>query len=131
MVAAAIIAVGLTASAVLVGTLMQQQEFNAATLRAANLQEQAIKLHRLDLDSASIRGLLPEPCVASGNPPVGGYTLRFFPALQTNIVVDTDLINIERTICSIVFASPSGRGTYITNAISIVRPAIRIRYNQN
>jgi len=131
ILAAAIIAVGLTAAAVLVGTLMQQQELNAATLRAANLQEQAAKLHRLDLSSSAIRGLLPEPCVASGNPPVGGYTLRFFPALQTNIVVDTNLITVERTTCSIVFASPGGGGTYITNAISIVRPSIRVKYNQN
>jgi prepilin-type N-terminal cleavage/methylation domain-containing protein len=131
IMAAAIIAVGLTAATALVGTLMQQQELNAATLRAANLQEQAAKLHRLDLSSSAIRGLLPEPCVASGTPPVGGYTLRFFPALQTNIVVDTNLISIERTRCSIVFASPGGGGTYITNSISIVRPTTRVRYDQN
>lgn len=131
MVAAAIVAVGLTAAAVLASTLMQQQELNAATLRAANLQEQAAKLHRLDLSSSAIRGLLPEPCVASGTPPVGGYTLRFFPALRTNITVDANLVSVERTSCNIVFASPGGVGTYTTNSVSIVRPTIRVNYDQD
>jgi type II secretory pathway pseudopilin PulG len=131
MVAAAIVAIGLTAAAVLASTLMQQQELNAAALRAANMQEQSAKLHRLDLSSSLIRGLLPEPCVASGTPPVGGYTLRFFPALQTNILVGTNLIPIERTSCNIVFASPGGEGSYISNSVNIVRPTTRIKYNQN
>jgi prepilin-type N-terminal cleavage/methylation domain-containing protein len=131
MVAAAVVAVGLTAAAMLVGTLMQQQELNAATLRAANVQEQAAKLHRLDLSSAAIRALIPEPCVASGTPPAGGYTLRFFPALQINIAVETNLLTIERTSCSIVFASPGGVETYMTNSINIVRPTTRIKYDQN
>jgi prepilin-type N-terminal cleavage/methylation domain-containing protein len=108
MIAAAVVAVGLTAAAMLVGTFMQQQELNAATLRAANLQEQAAKLHRLDLSSAAIRDLLPESCVASGTPPDGGYTLRFFPALRINIAADTNVLTVERTSCSIVFASPGG-----------------------
>ena len=131
MIAAAVVAVGLTAAAMLVGTLMQQQELNAATLRAANLQEQAAKLHRLDLSSAAIRDLLPESCVASGTPPDGGYTLRFFPALQINIAADTNVLTVERTSCNIVFASPGGAGTYITNSINIVRPTTRIKYDQN
>ena len=131
MVAAAIVAVGLTAAAVLASTLMQQQELNAATLRAANLQEQAAKLHRLDLGLSAILGLLPERCVASGTPPAGGFMLRFFPASKTNIVVDTNLVAIERTICRIVFADPGGGGTYRTNEVSIVRPATRIKYDQN
>ena len=130
MLAAAVVAIGLAAAAVLVGTLMQQQELNAASLRAANLQEQAAKLHRLDLNSSAIRGLLPESCVASGTPPVGGYTLRFFPALQTNIAVGTNLLTIERTTCSIVFANPGGEATYRTNNVSIVRPTTRIKYDQ-
>ena len=128
IMAAAIIAVGLTAATALVGTLMQQQELNGATLRAANLQEQAAKLHRLDLGLSAMLGLLPEPCVASGTPPVGGYTLRFFPASKIDIMVDTNLVSIERTIFIIVFANPGGAETYRTNEISIVRPSTRIRY---
>jgi hypothetical protein len=131
MIAAAIIAVGLTASAVLVGTLMQQQELNAADLRAANLQEQAVKLYRLDLSASTIRGLLPELCVASGTPPAGGFTVRFFLTLQTNIAVDTNLLSIERTICRIVFSNPGGVEAYRTNDVSIVRPTTRVKYDQN
>jgi prepilin-type N-terminal cleavage/methylation domain-containing protein len=131
MVAAAIVAVGLTAAAVLASTLMQQQELNAATLRAANLQEQAAKLHRLDLSSSAIRGLLPESCVASGTPPDGGFVLRFFPALTITNAVDTNEIIVERTVCWIVFANPAAAGTYRTNDVSIVRPTTRVKYDQN
>ncbi len=130
LIAASVVAIGLTAAAALVGTLMAQQELNAASLRAANLQEQAAKLHRLDLNSSTIRGLLPESCVGTGTPPAGGFTLRFFPALTITNAVDTNEITIERTVCRIVFANPAAAGTYRTNDVSIVRPTTRIKYEQ-
>ena len=129
MVAAAIVAVGLTAAAVLASTLMQQQELNAATLRAANLQEQAVKLHRLDLSSSAIRSLLPEPCVASGVPPAGGYTLSFSVAASTNVVIDGAIVNLDRTSLTLVYPNTATSGK-VTNRVVIFRPAIRVRYTQ-
>jgi hypothetical protein len=129
MVAAAIVAVGLTAAAVLASTLMQQQELNAATLRAANLQEQAVKLHRLDLSSSAIRSLLPEPCVASGVPPAGGYTLSFSVAASTNVVIDGAIVNLDRTSLTLVYPN-TATSENVTNRVVIFRPAIRVRYTQ-
>ena len=129
MIAAAVVAVGLTAAAMLVGTLMQQQELNAAALRAANVQEQAAKLHRLDLSSSAIRGLLPEPCVASGTPPSGGYTLSFSVATSTNIVIDGTTVNLDRTSLTLVYPGTGATGN-VTNRIDVFRPATRVRYTQ-
>lgn len=129
MVAAAVVAVGLTAAAMLVGTLMQQQELNAATLRAANLQEQAAKLHRLDLSSSAIRGLLPDPCVASGTPPAGGYTLSFSVPTSTNILIDGTTVNLDRTSLTLVYPNTVMAGN-VTNRVDIFRPATRVRYAQ-
>lgn len=129
MVAAAVVAVGLTAAAVLASTLMQQQELNAAVLRAANMQEQAVKLHRLDLSSSAIRGLLPEPCVASGAPPSGGYVLSFSVAATTNIVVDGTVVNVDRTSLTLVYPDTVAARN-VTNRVDVFRPATRVRYNQ-
>ena len=131
MVAAAIVAVGLTAAAVLASTLMQQQELNAATLRAANLHEQAAKLYRLDLRPDDIYRLLPENCAGGGTPPANGYALSFSRAVATNIAVGGTDVALEQTSCIMVFANPGGNGALITNGVTIVRPSIRVKYNQN
>ena len=131
MVAAAIVAVGLTAAAVLASTLMQQQELNAATLRAANLHEQAAKLYRLDLRSGDIYRILPEICQGGGTPPANGYALSFSRAVATNILVSGTIVALEQTSCIMVFASPGGNGVLTTNSVTIVRPDIRVKYNQN
>jgi len=134
MVAAAVVAIGLTAAAVLVGTLMQQQELNAASLRAANLQEQAVKLYRLDLAPNDIVELLPENSVRialGAAPPQGFYGFTFsrdLPMRLTNEVVD---ILVDVGNCTMVVASPSLQGAYLTNTVSIVRPTVRVEYPQN
>ncbi len=129
MVAAAIVAVGLTAAAVLASTLMQQQELNAATLRAANLQEQAAKLHRLDMSSSAIRGILPEPCVSSGTPPPGGYVLSFSVASATNVDVGGINVRLDRTSINLVYPNPVASGG-LTNRVDVFRPSTRVRYAQ-
>ena len=131
MVAAAIVAVGLTAAAVLASTLMQQQELNAATLRAANLHEQAAKLYRLDLRPDDIYRLLPENCAGGVTPPANGYALSFSRAVATNIAVGGTDVALEQTSCIMVFANPAGNGALNTNGVTIVRPSIRVKYNQN
>lgn len=55
MIAAGIVAIGLTAAASLVGALMAKEEINSISLRAANLQEQAVMLYRLGLSPTRIR----------------------------------------------------------------------------
>lgn len=131
ILAAAVVAIGLTAAAVLVGTLLQQQELNAASLRAANLQEQAVKLYRLDLRPDTIVSLLPESCQQSGTPPPGGYFLSFSRAAPTNIEVDGTAVLLDRTGCNLVFASPGETGALLTNTVIIVRPSLRVEYDQN
>ena len=131
MVAAAIVAVGLTAAAVLASTLMQQQELNAATLRAANLHEQAAKLYRLDLNPTLIREILPEVCMGGSVPPAGGYSIVFSRPRPTNIVVDNTTIALETASLQLIYGNTVGAGTLVTNSIQIVRPSIRVEYDQN
>lgn len=130
MMAAVIIVIGLTAAAVLAGTIMAQQELNAATLRAANFQEQVVKLYRLDLGSSAIRGILPESCISSGTPPAGGYTLSFSIASATNVVVGSTTVNLDSTGCTLVHGDPASPGTYGTHTVTILRPSTRVRYAQ-
>jgi type II secretory pathway pseudopilin PulG len=129
MVAAAIVAVGLTAAAVLASTLMQQQELNATALRAANVQEQAVKLHRLDLSSAAIRSILPEPCVASGAPPSGGYVLSFSVASTTNTIIDGAVVSLDKTSLTLIYPDIVAARN-VTNRVDVFRPSTRVRYNQ-
>jgi len=131
MIAAAVVAVGLTAAAVLASTLMQQQEFNAITLRAANLQEQAIKLYRLDLRPDDIYRLLPEESKGAGNTSVGTYSLFFSRVLTTNVPISVSSVVLEQTSCIMVADISGGQGVLTTNIASIVRPSIRVKYNQN
>jgi prepilin-type N-terminal cleavage/methylation domain-containing protein len=131
LVAAAVVAVGLTAAAMLVSTLMQQQELNAATLRAANVQEQAAKLFRLDVSPALIREILPEVCVSGSVPPAGGYSVIFSRLRPTNIMVDDTAVSLEAASLQLIYQSPLGAGTLGTNVVPIVRPSIRVEYNQD
>ena len=135
MVAAAVLAIGLTAAAMLVGALMGQEEANAASSRAANLQEQAVKLYRLDLAPNDIINLLPENSaliVPGAVPPEGGYGFSFGPDAETTLTNATgDIIVVDISSCTMVFANPGGEGTLATNSASIVRPSIRVEYEQN
>lgn len=130
MMAAVIIVIGLTAAAVLAGTIMAQQELNAAALRAANVQEQAVKLYRMDLSSSAIRGILPESCISSGTPPTGGYTLSFSVASATNVAVGGATVNLDSTVCTLLHGDPASPGTYGTHTVTIIRPSTRVRYAQ-
>jgi len=117
MVAAVVIAIGLTASAVLVGTLIQQEELNAAALRAANLQEQAVRLYRLDVDTDLITALLPEPAT---------YVVSFTPASDVpSFEVDGTVVLLDTADCTMTYPNPAGDGTTLSNTVTVVRPTIR------
>lgn len=125
MVAAAIVAVGLTAATVLVGTLMTQQEINAVSLRAANLQEQAIRLYRLDMPPEEIVALLPEATLLGSVPTGGKYAIDFGTSTNNTFEVDGSQVTVEVTPCTLVYPNPSGNAGAVTNTISVVRPTIR------
>lgn len=116
MVAAGIIAVGLTAAAVLVGTLMQQEELNAAALRAANLQEQAIVLYRLGMNPDQINALLPKD---------DGFSVSFTTPSDEDFAVDGTEVSVEVSECSIIYPDPSGGADTLSNTVTVVRPTIR------
>jgi prepilin-type N-terminal cleavage/methylation domain-containing protein len=134
MVAAAVLAVGLTAAAMLVGALIRQEEANAASFRASNLQEQAVKLYRLDLKPNDIVNLLPENStrIALGAvPPVGVYGFSFSRDAKTTLSNAAGNIIVDISSCTMVFAKPGVEGSLATNRVSIVRPSIRVEYEQN
>ncbi|MBE2181739.1 MAG: prepilin-type N-terminal cleavage/methylation domain-containing protein [Chthoniobacterales bacterium] len=129
MVAVAVIGIGMTAAAMLINTLMAQEEVNAASLRAANLQEQAVMLHRLGLGSDQIRAILPEVCGTNSSPAEGTFSIVFSEPQQTNIAVSIGgTIPLEFTTCTMVFAMPlpgDDADPLRTNTVQILRPVIR------
>lgn len=125
MIAASILAVGLTAATVLVGTLMTQQEINAVSLRAANLQEQAIRLYRLGMPPEEIVALLPEATLQGTVPTDEKYAVDFGASETNTFEVDGSQVTVEVTPCTLVYPNPSGDTGAVTNIISVVRPTIR------
>lgn len=130
VVAAAIVAVGLTAAAVLAGTIMAQQERNAVAMRVANLHEQAVRLYRMDLSHALILSLLPEDCRASGAPSENSYVLSFTRAAPLNLSVAGTSVAVERTGSTITYAATEQGGGSRTNSVTILRPSLRVKYTQ-
>jgi prepilin-type N-terminal cleavage/methylation domain-containing protein len=129
MIAAGIVAIGLSAATVLVGTLMTQQEINAASLRAANLQEQAIRLYRLGMLPTEIPGLLPEASLTGVISTDGKYAIDFGVSEANTFEVDdgTEIVEtvVEVTPCTMIYPNPAGVSGFVTNTISVVRPTIR------
>lgn len=131
LIAAAILTIGLAAAAVLASTIMAQQERNATALRAANLQEQAVRLFRMDLLPSKIPPLLPEVSVSTGSPPAGVYSLTFLPPTTTNITIsDGTTIRVLRRNLRLTYADPASGGALRTNTVTIIRPSIRVEYPQ-
>jgi len=125
MIAAGIVAIGLSAAAVLVGTLMTQQEINAGSLRAANLQEQAVRLYRLGLSPSAIPGLLPEASLPGLVATDGKYAIDFGVSETNTFSVDGTEVSVEVVPCTMVYPDPSGVSGLVTNILSVVRPTTR------
>jgi prepilin-type N-terminal cleavage/methylation domain-containing protein len=130
MVAVAVVGIGMTAAAMLINTLMAQEEVNASSLRAANLQEQAVTLYRLGLSASNVRAVLPETCGTDTTPASGTFSLEFGTPAGTNIPLGGSLgtISMELTTCTMVFAVPlpgTNSPPLLTNTVNILRPTIR------
>lgn len=135
VIAAAVAAIGVAAGAAMMNTLVTQQEINAGSVRAANLQEQATMLYRLGLtNSTDLYGILPESCSASAAPAVGTYSLTFSvpESVANNVSIDGGgvvAISYSVSTCTLVYANPvagTGQVSYLTNALGVVRPTIRV-----
>lgn len=127
LIAAAIIAIGLTAAASLVGALMAKEEVNTVSLRAANLQEQAVVLYRLGLSPEKIRAILPETCAETSAPAVGTFGLTFSsPAAMACEASDGSSFTVQSTECSFVYPVTGPDGSvlsYRDNSVTIVQPS--------
>jgi len=135
VVAAAIVAIGVAAGAVIVNTLVVQEEVNAGAVRAANLQEQAVMLYRLGVTNPEdIYSILPEPCSASAPPAARAFTLTFGAPATANFSATLSaggeaVVSCQIITCSVVYATPvgaSGQVSYSSNSLSFVRPTIRV-----
>jgi prepilin-type N-terminal cleavage/methylation domain-containing protein len=118
MVAAAIVAAGVAAAAILAMTMNSQQEASARLARAFNTQEQAARLYQLGLDPATITNILPaEPGVISL-----GFTGT---TTSINLIGSTEI-----AVCELVYDAGSlmiadGSAAVRTNEVVVVRPSIR------
>lgn len=135
VVAAAIAAIGIAAGAAIANTLVVQEELNAGSVRASNLQEQAVMLYRLGItNTQDICNILPEPCSTSGNPAAGGFVLSFGAPSSTTYTASVDgggqaPVACQVTTCTVVYGNPvagSGEVAYLSNTVTLVRPTIRV-----
>lgn len=126
LIAAAIVAIGLTAAASLVGALMAKEEINTVSLRAANLHEQAVTLYRLGISPAKIREILPESCSESTTPAAGAFGLTFgAPVPTTYAASDGTSFAVTTTASTLVFPVTAPDGSvlsYRSNTVTIVQP---------
>lgn len=127
MVASVVVAVALTAAAIMVGVLSARQEANVFTLRGANLQEQAVTLYRLGLQPTQIVSLVPEACGTTNTPAQGAMSLIFSAASGTNIVIGGEDTSLDFTTCTVILPEPttSGPASYVSNQVGILRPTVR------
>jgi prepilin-type N-terminal cleavage/methylation domain-containing protein len=121
MIAAGIVAIGLTAAASLVGALMAKEETNSISLRAANLQEQAVMLYRLGLPPARIREILPETVSDTTTPAPGTYGLSFgAPSAVTCTASDGSNFTVTSANCT---PPDSSVLSYRSESATVVSPA--------
>lgn len=127
LIAASIVAIGLTAAASLVGALMAKEEMNTTALRTANLQDQAVTLYRLGLSPARIRTILPESCAASGSPAAGAYVLSFgSPSIVACTASDGSTFRVLSTDCTVAYPITGPDGAILsttTNTVTVVEPS--------
>jgi Tfp pilus assembly protein PilV len=127
LMAAVIVAIGLTAAASMVGALMAKEEINTVSLRAANLQEQAVMLYRLGLSPTRIRAILPETCSDSGTPSAGTFTLAFgAPSSTTCTASDDAVFAVTSSSSTLIYPITAPDGSvlsYRTNSVTILRPS--------
>lgn len=127
MIAAGIVAIGLTAAASLVGALMAKEEINSVSLRAANLQEQAVVLYRLGLAPARIREILPENVSGTVTPSAGTYGLSFGSSAAVSCTAsDGSSFAVTATPCTLTYPITAPDGSVLShrsNSVTIVMPA--------
>jgi type II secretory pathway pseudopilin PulG len=127
MIAAGIVAIGLTAAASLVGALMAKEEINSISLRAANLQEQAVMLYRLGLAPALIREILPDAVSDTTTPAAGTYGLSFgSPSALACTASDGSDFSVTDATCTLTYpiTAPDGEVlSYRSQSVTIVTPA--------
>lgn len=117
LIAAAIVALGIGAAALLALTMVSQQEGSARVVRALNYQEQAGRLYQLGVSASDIPGIMPaESSVTS---------LTF--SGEAN-VVDANIGTYQTVTCSVVINTPtlfSSTSALQTNRVYLVRPNLR------
>jgi prepilin-type N-terminal cleavage/methylation domain-containing protein len=127
LIAAVIVAIGLTAAASLVGALMAKEEANSVSLRAANLQEQAVMLYRLGLAPSQILEILPEACTESGTPAAGSFGLSFgSPSTVACAASDGSVFSVQTISCTLIYPVTAPDGSvlsYRPNSVTIVTPS--------
>jgi type II secretory pathway pseudopilin PulG len=127
LIAAAIVSIGLTAAASLVGALMAKEEINTVSLRAANLHEQAVMLYRLGIAPATIRSILPETCTDTGTPAAGSFGLTFgSPTGVQEEASDGTIFSVVSTPSTLVYPVTAPDGSvlsYRSNSVTIVQPS--------
>lgn len=131
LIAVLVVGIGLTAAATLVNSLLGQEQLSASSVRAANLQEQAVMLTRLGMAATDIRAILPETVGASIPPARDEFSFTFVDwTTNLAVAVGAGTTNIAMDVVSVtmIYRSPTpGEDTVasISNTEIVLLPAIR------
>jgi type II secretory pathway pseudopilin PulG len=117
LIAASILAVGLSAAAVLSLSMVSQQKAGAKMARALNYQEQAARLYQLGLSTGSITNIMPRP---------SGSTISFVSEADVLLPGGTN----QLVVCRLVYSAGSymvnsGTEAPITKEVFALRPHLR------
>ncbi|MEI6278852.1 MAG: prepilin-type N-terminal cleavage/methylation domain-containing protein [Verrucomicrobiae bacterium] len=126
LIAGAILAIGITAAALMANALLVQEESNGFSLRAFNTQEQAARLWQLGLNGTTITNILPERCSSNANNP-GAYSiyLDFSSVTTTNISGVGTVEILKQTNVFHSGTRADGSNIFRSNEIVVARPVIR------
>ncbi len=124
LIAGALLAVGISAAALMANSMIMQEEANIQIIRGLNLQEQVGRLYQMGLDYDGITNVLPERCTTTFPPPSGFVGLRL-SAVVTNI---SGVGLVEQAECEIMYSvlqGSDGNTHYASNSVTLIRPTIR------
>jgi prepilin-type N-terminal cleavage/methylation domain-containing protein len=113
LVAAAILAFGIAAAAILGVTMVSQQEGAAKVVRALNYQEQAGRLYQLGVSTNQITNILP--------PETSITSFSFSTSSVT--VTNVGTVHLAEMTAVITISSRFSSGSPRTNKMAVIRPS--------
>ena len=119
LIAAAVLAVGISAAALLANSMILQQDANTDLTRGLNVQERVAKLYHLGLPTTAITNVLPET-FSNSAAGLDKFVLSFSAATTNN-----GIESLTNTVVFSVGIQRDGTVVYRTNTATLYRETTR------